>query len=92
MQAVIARWNDEATLQARGRYGAEINRLQKGHAHHCGTVQAQHDVVCEQVCKHNDAIWPQVSVAQAAQGELDRVGRFIEHIRSAPTLLLVTCK
>ena len=49
--------------------------------HHC---LYEHCCVCEQVRQHNEAIWPQVTVATAAQQELDRVGRFIEHIRSAP--------
>lgn len=35
-----------------------------------------------QVRAHNEAIWPQVSIAQAAQSELDRTKAFIEHIRS----------
>lgn len=34
-----------------------------------------------QVRAHNEAIWPQVTIAQAAQGELDRTKAFIEHIR-----------
>ena len=83
MQAVIAKWNDQATLEARGRYSAEVARLQKAHSHHCEGIQAQHDMVCQQVRTHNEAIWPQVTVAKAAQEELDRVGRFIEHIRFA---------
>ena len=80
-QAVIARWNDQATLEARGRYSGEISRLQKAHAHQCEGRQAQHNAVCGQIRKHNEAIWPQVTIAQAAQGELDRVRRFTEHIR-----------
>ncbi len=81
VQAVVARWNDQATLIARGRFSGEISRLQKAHAQVCEGVQAQHNVVCDQVRKHNEAIWPQVSIAQAAQGELHRVERFIKHIR-----------
>ncbi|KAL0050091.1 hypothetical protein WJX82_004313 [Trebouxia sp. C0006] len=81
-KAVVARWNDQATLEARGRFSMEISRLQKAHARVCEGVQAQHNMVCDQVRKHNDAIWPQVSIAQAAQGELHRVERFIEHIRA----------
>ncbi|KAL0041510.1 hypothetical protein WJX79_005750 [Trebouxia sp. C0005] len=80
-KAVVARWNDQATLEARGRFSVEISRLQKAHARVCEGVQAQHNMVCDQVRKHNEAIWPQVSIAQAAQGELHRVERFIEHIR-----------
>ncbi|KAL3162910.1 hypothetical protein ABBQ32_009352 [Trebouxia sp. C0010 RCD-2024] len=82
-KAVLGRWNDQATLEARGRYSAEIARLQKAHALHCEAIQAQHDAVCCQIRQHNEAIWPQVTIAQAAQEELDRVGRFIEHIRWA---------
>ena len=80
-QAVIGRWHDQATLEARGRFSAEIARLQKAHALHCDAIQAQHDAVCRQIRQHNEAVWPQVTIAQAAQEELDRVGRFIEHIR-----------
>ena len=39
--------------------------------------------VVVQVREHNEAIWPQVTIAQAAQCELDRTKAFIEHIRSA---------
>ena len=49
MQAVIGKWNDEATLEARGRYSAEVARLQKAHALHCDSIQAQHHLVCQQV-------------------------------------------
>lgn len=80
-KAVIGKWNDQATLEARGRYSAEVARLQKAHNHHSEAIQAQHNLVCQQVRQHNEAIWPQVTVATAAQQELDRVGRFIEHIR-----------
>ena len=44
MQAVIGKWNDQATLEARGRYSAEVARLQKAHAHHCDSIQAQHNL------------------------------------------------
>ena len=77
LQGVIGKWNDQATLEARGRYSAEVARLQKAHARHCEAIQAQHDAVCLQIRQHNEAIWPQVTIAQAAQEELDRVGRFI---------------
>ncbi|KAL0042270.1 hypothetical protein WJX77_008145 [Trebouxia sp. C0004] len=80
-KAVVARWNDQATLEARGRFSGEVSRLQKAHVRACEGVQAQHNVVCDRVRKHNGAIWPQVSIAQAAQGELHRVERFIQHIR-----------
>ena len=49
MQAVIGKWNDQATLEARGRYSAEVARLQKAHNHHCEAIQAQHNLVCQQV-------------------------------------------
>ena len=81
LQAVISKWNDQATVEARGRYSAEVARIQKAHAGQCEAVQAQHDAVCQQIRQHNEAIWPQVTIAQAAQEELDRVGRFIQHIR-----------
>ena len=81
LQAVISKWNDQATLEARGRYSAEIARVQQAHASHCEAVQAQHDAVCLQIQQHNEAIWPQFTIAKAAQEELDRVGRFVEHIR-----------
>ena len=45
-----------------------------------------------QVRAHNEAIWPQVSIAQAAQSELDRTKAFIEHIRSAAWPVLDTCR
>ena len=61
------------------------------YAHQCEGIQAQHSGVCQQVRRHNDAIWPQVTIASAAQAELDRVGRFVEHIRSAPELPLELC-
>ena len=81
MQAVISKWNDQATMEARGRFSAQIARLQKAHAQHCQVMQAQHDSVCHQIRTHNEAIWPQVAIAQAAQEELERVERFVEHIR-----------
>ena len=86
LQAVISKWNDQATLEARGRYSAEIARTQQAHASHCEAVQAQHDAVCLQIQQHNEAIWPQFTIAKAAQEELDRVGRFVEHIRWGPLL------
>ena len=89
LQGVIGKWNDQATLEARGQYSAEIGRLQKAHARQCEAMQAQHDGVCQQIRTHNEAIWPQVTIAKAAQEELDRVEQFIEHIRLAP--VAVSC-
>lgn len=49
LQAAIGKWNDQTTLEARGRYGAEVGRIQKAHAHQCDVIKQKHAAVCQQV-------------------------------------------
>ena len=49
-QAAIGKWNDQTTLEARGRYGAEVGRMQKAYGQQCDAIKQKNAAVCQQVC------------------------------------------